>query len=500
MDELNDSADIFANSSTETVAENIDYSLFLNENNKKVNEFENFQLVLKPEKNELTRLYRPFCTSSPLAESSTAFKTNISKNASMNISFLTNQFISEAFNIPVTLYCPFCPDEFKLEFLLKDHIKVTHPNELKNIIRRDLDSENGEFIEFNSCPFCHATFYNKDLLPKHVVRKHQECVMSMFTDVNPDRYVHCPFCNHKVLVRHSKLLINHIEKKHSTEFQLAISSRCSNILLNSDELSFFDYRARKGASECSSLSKKMQGLTTSSGDIKSKPIKSILKKTTSYNEGLNLNDSNNYGDKELSTFSLNNSSFIERRTVRRRLRFELPPPDSPEDDNNKENSIFNTIKRRNFTSSKDKTKSRWRNLFRKNKNNDKKKDNKNKKSNAKITTKSPDKFRMSPKLTGNYNKKEVQTTPVYSCIGFKGEGMSQLTIKQFKCGLCFEGFNKNALLLEHLRRSHRGLKLVPQYRCGECDAKFFRNSFLVRHCWFHHTPKCLKTGSTEELK
>lgn len=499
MDNLNDSADIFANSSTETVAENIDYSLFIKQNNFDFDSYNNYneinyQLITKPSNNEIIkkRINRPFFTSSPLNESSSIFISNLS-NTSANVSFITKQFVSEACNIAITLYCPFCPDEFKLEFLLKEHIKVTHPNELKTVIRRDPDDE---CVQFNPCPFCHASFYIKELLPKHIVRKHQESILSMFSDINPDRYVHCPFCKHKVLVRHSKLLVNHIEKKHSDEFNLAINMKCSNILLNSYDLSYYDYRAppKRNNSICSSLTKKMNGLTTNSGsDIKTQNIKSILKKTTSYPDGLNMDESiDQINEKELSTFSLNNSSFIERRSVRRRLRFELPFSESPpSDDDNKENSIFNPNKKRNFTTGKEKTKSKWRNLFRINK---KKKDETIQKNKI---SQSPNKSKLSPKIIGKNNNKEVKTTPVYSSVGFKGEGVSQLAIMQFKCGLCFEGFSKNALLLEHLRRNHKGLKLIPQYRCGECDAKFFRNSFLVRHCWFHHTPKCLKTNTNE---
>lgn len=261
--------------------------------------------------------------------------------------------------------------------------------------------------------------------------------------------------------------------------------------MNSVDLSVFDYKAQRSTGEFSSLIIGMKGLSTSSSDIKTRPVKSILKKTTSYPDGLDIDED----DKELSTFSLNNSSFMERRSARRRLRFELPPDSPPSDDeNNKENSIFHPTKKQNFTSSKEKPKSKWLNIFRL-----KKKGNKTKQSPKKLFQATDKlKTKSSPKKVGNFNNREVQTTPVYSTVGFKGAGVSQLAITQFKCGLCFEGFTKNALLLEHLRRNHKGLKLLPQYRCGECDAKFFRNSFLVRHCWFHHTPKCLKSSTKDQ--
>lgn len=102
--------------------------------------------------------------------------------------------------------------------------------------------------------------------------------------------------------------------------------------------------------------------------------------------------------------------------------------------------------------------------------------------------------RMDSPLKGS----DVNSTPVFSTVSFKEEGVEQLTVLQFKCGLCFEGFDNNAHLLEHLRRQHRGLNLHPQYRCGECHAKFYRNSFLVRHCWYHHTPLCLKADVANE--
>ncbi|RZF36110.1 hypothetical protein LSTR_LSTR013153 [Laodelphax striatellus] len=493
MDKLNDSADIFANSSTDTVTENMDFSSFIRQGGDMVKI--NNNCALKFHNHDYANMNLSLGALSPLAASSPCFSTN-----SANISFVTNQFVSEACNASLQLYCPFCLDEFKLEFLLKEHIKATHPHELKNVVRL----KSGE-VEFNACPFCHAKYYTRDLLPKHIVRKHQESALAMFPETNPDKFAYCPFCSHKVLLRHSKMLILHIEKKHLTEFQHAVKTKCASVMMNSNDLKTLDYD-RRNEGGCSTLSKKMKALTTNvSPDTVESARKSILKKTTSYPEGLNENEeSKTMNNNQLSTFSLNNSSTMLRRSARRRLRFELPESSSSGSSFNKENSsMFNTSKRENFSPKKEK-KLRWKNLFRfdgKKKNKKEAKESKKKPEKSKdLKAKKQSKFvtYSSESSSPKKGNKKVQTTPVYSTISWNAPGAAiETATSQFKCGLCYETFNKNAQLLEHIRKSHKGLKLVPQYLCGHCDAKFYRNTFLVRHCWYHHTPHCLKTGTTD---
>ncbi|KAG8257638.1 hypothetical protein J6590_045100 [Homalodisca vitripennis] len=104
-----------------------------------------------------------------------------------------------------------------------------------------------------------------------------------------------------------------------------------------------------------------------------------------------------------------------------------------------------------------------------------------------------------PNMTPPKNPCE-KTTSFFTKFHLEHDGVSPLTTNHFKCGLCYEDFENNAQLLNHLQCQHKGLSLSAQYRCGACNAKFYRNSYLVRHCWFHHTPLCLKTNGQSDDK
>lgn len=446
-DSLNDSADVFANSSAETVTENLNYTAFLKEASKAFgfSSSENLNILQG-------RLCKPVFTSSPLPVGSPV------ANISANISIIANQFVSEACSMAIHLYCPFCPAEFPYEFTLKDHIKNIHPQELKSIVRsKDCD------IKFHLCPFCHAKFYVKELLPKHVLHKHQESVITLSTGIDLTIYAQCRFCPHKVLHKHVKRLMVHIEKKHYKEFLALIQNQTSNLLMNPEDLKYFDADISE-ASFTTGLNKDMNKLSTkdSSQAVKKK---SILKPVSKYSGAKNFVNLNKLQENDTSL----SGTFQEikiRGSARRKLRFDLP--NSPEDDHNKEN-ILNQFRKQKTR------KSRWRLFF-------------GKRRMDKVNKTQATGRRMDSPLKGS----DDNSTPIFSTVGFKGEGVEQLAVLQFKCGLCFEGFDNNAHLLDHLRRLHRGLNLQPQYRCGECHAKFYRNSFLVRHCWYHHTPLCLK--------
>ena len=174
-DPLNDSADVFANSSAETVTENLNYTTFLKEASKAFgfSSSENLNILQG-------RLCKPVFTSSPLAVSSPI------SNISANISVIANHFLSEACSVAIRLYCPFCPADFPYEFMLKEHIKNIHPQELQSVVR----SKDYE-IKFHQCPFCHAKFYVKELLPKHVLHKHQESVITLSTGIDLTSYAQC---------------------------------------------------------------------------------------------------------------------------------------------------------------------------------------------------------------------------------------------------------------------------------------------------------------------
>lgn len=385
-DALNTSADIFANSSTDTVTENFPPPPMVDGINEK--------LILSPRSDSLL-----------------------------------DEFISDN-NNPQRMCCPFCIFDFGFEYILKEHIKASHPMEIKQI----LSSGPGD-SDFYECPFCEAKFYHKDLLPKHVLRKHQLCIVSMFSGFSPEKYVYCRFCPHKILRKHYKLLLIHIERKHLQVFENYFLQKYSKISKSLDSLNVID--AEDFGSEYTSpgLSNQMNKLTTIENITDSPTIKSILKPHTAYP----IEAAETIDDIMFTTdVSVHYANFEVKptRNARRKLRFNLP---SPEEDHNKENMDVTPTKRKKTEHS-----SKWLKIFHSKKKND-------------------------------------------------VDSVDAKQLSHFRCGICSEGFKKNSKLAEHVKKKHKGITLQAQYCCGDCDAKFYRNSFLRRHCKFHHSPLCLKS-------
>ncbi|XP_046666228.1 uncharacterized protein LOC124358021 [Homalodisca vitripennis] len=446
MAELNDSADVFANSSVETIKENFDYTDFVAEARKPPclpfmddSRFDDFRGQV--------------FTSSPISP-----QNQILPDAD-NISFIANQFVSEACNVPVILYCPFCCFTCHFEFIFKDHIKNSHPSEIMNIIR-----SNSFYIEFHACPFCHAKFYVKDLLPKHVLSKHEDSVI--FTGLGRNNYAQCRFCSFKLLRKHIKRLVMHVEKKHVSEFENFLKSQNTSVALSSKDMKFF---CEDIEMQCASnVGKKLEKMTA---EEKVKRIKSILKPSKVNSQ------CDTPQNQSINSLTLNNGSYEAIRiqnSARRKLRFDIP--ESMDED--KENNLIP-----NQPIKVKKNKVKWFSLFKKEK--------------RQLYQSSSPVFK--PNMTPPKNPCE-KTTSFFTKFHLEHDGVSPLTTNHFKCGLCYEDFENNAQLLNHLQCQHKGLSLSAQYRCGACNAKFYRNSYLVRHCWFHHTPLCLKTNGQSDDK
>lgn len=421
------SADLFANSSTETVKSNLDTT---NPNN--ISHYDN-------------------------VPTTTGNVTGLNASAISSAA----QYVSEVCSSVNRVYCPFCPFEFNYEFVLKDHIKSSHPKELQEVTR-------SKITPFFACPLCHAKFYLKELLPRHIFRKHEDSLMGVFSTGEVNEYLQCNFCPHRVLRKHYKLIMIHIEKKHFAEFQKCVETKYPKTFLSCEDLT------RELESEprvlTPGLSKKLESLNCDSPN--NSRVRSILKSPTNSPCRAEFSLDGDFNDMTRQ-IQISNS-------VRRKLKFDLP--DSPE---NKENS-FSELKLK-FSESDSSFSSRFKKLFK-----------------SKVRTP----VKLSPKQSPKKEKLPtlfITSSPIQRDspkkdksylrhnIDFKKEkGIAMLTGYQFKCGLCSESFETNANLLNHLHKSHRGIQLRAQYRCGECHAKFYRNSYLVRHCWFHHTPKCLK--------
>lgn len=396
LDVLNTSADFFANSSTETVTENVFPP-------PPVINCMNDKLVLSPNSNNLL-----------------------------------DEFLCETSNVQ-RLCCPFCIFDFGFEYILKEHIKGCHPNELKHVLK----ANKGE-VGFYQCPFCEAKFLYKELLPKHVMRKHELCVVNMFSGFSPEKYVYCRFCPHKIMRKHYKLLMIHIEKKHSQLFEKYVVDKYANFTKDFEDLSSIELDEETvGASP--GLSLQMTKLNTNGNSHDSPQFKSILKPRTAYPIEAN---------EKVDRFMLQNDVSVlyanldimpaEKRKTRRKLRFDLPG--SPEDEG-KENIDITPSKKKKLNSAMG---SGWLKLL---------------------------------KSKKHETNEDITGTKLLS---------------RFKCGVCSEGFSKNSKLTEHIKKSHKGISLQAQYCCGDCDAKFYKNSFLRRHSKFHHSPLCLKSSFVKD--
>lgn len=389
QDILNSSADFFANSSAETVTEG---------------------------------QYPP----PPILESTE--NLILSPNSS---NFL-NEFVNERKN-DRRISCPFCIFDFGFDYILKEHIRSCHPAELKLILY-----ENGGKVGFYKCPFCEAKFFHKDLLPRHVMRKHELCVINMFSGFSPEKYVYCRFCPHKILKKHFKLLIIHIEKKHFQLFEKYLIDKYSVFTNHCDDIESLDVGLKNDNSP--GLSFQMNKLTTEESGNSSPQFKSILKPRTAYPiEATEEVDSIMLQTEVNVVYANLEVKPTGSKKARRRLRFDIPDP-SLEGCDEKENLDVTPNKKKKLN---DRRNFKWLNLLKSKKGND--------------------------SLDANF-------------------------LANYKCGVCSEVFNKNSKLTEHVKKMHKRLFLQAQYCCGDCDAKFYSNKFLLMHCKYHHAPLCLKSS------
>ncbi|XP_034232959.1 uncharacterized protein LOC117640536 [Thrips palmi] len=118
-------------------------------------------------------------------------------------------------------------------------------------------SRNGtclEDVHSNKCPLCPLSFNAKELLARHALRVHQKAVVSLLQDVSTEQHLKCRFCVHKVMHRHQKLLLLHLEKKHAVEFvaflkQSWIPSSISHLQEGMKSLSLFGSDVNSKANE-----------------------------------------------------------------------------------------------------------------------------------------------------------------------------------------------------------------------------------------------------------
>lgn len=478
--EMERSDDLFANSSNETVIDNIDFSAVLQEADEflKLNQCLGNQHGVFP----ISPHKQPRNTSI-VKETKSNHKSKTNVPETLNLSHAVELIVTDVCDTIKQLYCPFCPLYFAFESSLTDHLKACHSKELGVLVLGDTA------ILLHPCPLCNAKFYMKLLLPKHILHSHQQAVILMLQENQSDHLISCKFCSFKVLTRHSKLLLNHMEKKHCVEFEHFVRNKFSNESnlsrgkCDKSSNNMLHICSLKMLTQLSNEQCVGNDMITNDAKL---PLKPILKSNTKVHT--NFLDSNG-GERSSG--------------VRRKLRFSDSDPE--------------LIEKVEINHCKDKKKMKirfsWKSLFKRRKSKQFGKgikvitstpfsnSNHNKKQNSdiwwdEINSCSPAKKARISTIRNNSDELAVVNSNE-SAFQLKTLSMNQseLTyIKQFKCAVCLAAYNNNSELLKHVKKEHKGLFniLKPQYRCGECEAKFFKNSFLVRHCKFHHTPLCLK--------
>lgn len=350
------------------------------------------------------------------------------KGDSSILSMVTNQFVSEASNIPRRLYCPFCLFDFGFDFLLKTHIREVHTREIKNFSQAKLDS-----FTLDNCLYCKTKFYVRGLLPKHIIRKHQQCILGMVSLLKPECIVQCKFCPYQSSMKQLKLLFIHLENKHLNDVATLLSA--FNLSINNGN-----------TAECIDiLREEMENFSLDKPEETNENPKPILKRGSLYNNPNVIN-------------VLDQGSGSR---TRRKLRFDLPDLSLMSESSDKENVSMRQVKRIfEFGTKKSKP--------------------------SKLIT--PNKVKPEPQrtilqdITYISSEESIANEPLFQSF----------EVLPFKCGICRQVFRNNTQLLCHVKQSHNKLHLQPRYRCGWCKARFFKNSYLVKHHELHTKPKCLK--------
>jgi hypothetical protein len=526
--------DVFANSSIETVMENIDFSFILERadvligSNLTKNSYENkFGHVPSDKSSDLQQADPGTVTKAVQSENYI-----IEEETAADTSFVANHVAMKFCSFPLKLSCPFCCSTFTSERKLKGHIMNKHTSQLRSVL-----VDNNSSLP-HSCQLCHARFYTDDLVTKHVAQCHQDYVITVFQEQQPNRYIICGFCPHMVLIKHKKRLLAHVEENHFKEFKLFIAQKFSQIA-QCEKLQHNLDMTYSNVPNLNILLMQMnikENKGSNKGSIDQSECCSTSQVINQNENQMSHEDGNSFDKRKVS--GIKNVGPGSELPIRRKLRFDVQ--DIPEFKNcNKENMIscsknMKPVPKCIPESTKLKPVSTWKSMFslrRKKRNTSKplskfststpntfdlethigkKEYDKNnfvtkKNDETKVTLFSSMKEKKytftrysvtdTPKMH-NKDKKTViseESHPVVLKVrehSFCSWTPSAKSFKKFECAICLNGFFSNIDLLTHMRQQHTGpVKLLqPSYKCGQCAAKFYKNSYLVKHCRFHHTP------------
>lgn len=368
----------------------------------------------------------------------------MSASHDLNLSLVAGNIVSNAAQSVRHLFCPFCGDSFVFEYMLKEHLKVMHSNQLQKCSKPiDIDSTDaigdslrdltvGNFGENFSCSFCGAIFLHRDLLPKHISDYHGAMYLKVWQ-----------------------------EQQQQQQHQ---SNKPMNLMY----------------AQCSpGLSELFDNISTSDTvDSIHSPLKSILKKSNTKTAAHRIICS----PSSAVIRRTKNTTLVRRSSsARRELRFDF-------DDENE------TMAHRVMPQVKStELKKRRRHgclpkalLF------GQCVSSRKKKSPRRILTSTPNNF---------LDVCEAGTTLIDDIDDnnrnwrglMRGSQRSKplfSMLERFQCAHCKSAWESNADLLTHLNEKHKNIRrwFQADYQCGTCAARFFSNRFLVRHCHVHHTP------------
>lgn len=389
---------------------------------------------------------------------------------------ITASNVSNALQMTRNLFCPYCADGFLFEFTLKEHLKKVHEDLLKESILRKRTqeqllrdhipngNENNDYslLETNlehNCPFCGAIFHHLGLIPKHIANYHGDNILKLWQFQG----------NNLEKVKAAKL-------NEPSILYAACSPGLSDIFDNIDEI------------------------TTTSNYMNDKQftpvLKSILKKTTSTNKII-------YSPSSASIRRTKYLAIKKSNSVRRELRFEVPPKNISDSSSTLLENLSTQIQNQNSPATSSKLKKfHLKNLFTKRPPSNKHMFNNVliKQSPSKMITSTPINF-----LDEHYRNNNKNNINNSESISTTNKNNWKTTIRnnhrplffdteRFQCAHCKKTWTNNAELLIHLSQYHKGVRnwLRPHYRCGQCGATFFSNRFLVRHCHQQHTPIKMK--------
>lgn len=533
--------DVFANSSAETVMENINFSFFVESDivlvgsNLTKNSAENkFCHVTSVQSADLHD-----ADPGSVTEAIQSKIHSIKEVITADTSFVANHVAMEVCSFPLKLYCPFCCSNFISESQLKVHIRNEHVSLLGGIL------VDNKATLLHSCQLCYATFYTDDLVTKHVAQYHQDYVITTFQEEQPNKYIKCGFCPYMALIKHKQHLLTHVEEKHFKEFKLFIDQKFSQIT-QCEKLKYTLDRKNLNIQKLNTILMQMS-IKENKDNKKGSSIDQSESSSTSQFINQNENQLPHEDGKcfiKRESREIKNAGPSSDLPVRRKLWFDVP--DVPEfNDFNKENIIscstnMKPVPNYRPKSSKVKSVSTWRSVF----SFRRKKMNRSKPV-SKFSTSTPNTFDLEThirktqhdkhnlvtkkqdeskvKLISTINEekytcKRYSVTNIYDApkmhnsdiktvtseefypvaLEMRGDSFCTRTssvksLKQFECAICRNGFVNNIDLLTHTRQLHTGLLklLQPPFKCGQCAAKFYKISYLVKHCRVHHTPRCL---------